>query len=159
MKRVRLVLSMLVGSLCLAGCYSHTNYVGVNPLNILSGKYAEDIVVKETASVWLTAIESPGYSEAFITEKCPSQHGSIKKSRGFVQSLVLMCTLGIYHSIEVEIGCEKAPATAMRLTPNQVKRLVASANFLPVVAEQYPDLLAGAAEAHALALADSPPAY
>ncbi len=154
MKRTHALVAMALISVGLFGCYSHTQYRGVNPLKVVTGKYSENIIINERASVWLTFVESPGYDESTVDEKCPNKRGSIMKSRGFAQSLVMMVTLGIYHSIDVQIGCEKdsTVATTMTITPKQIRALVADERFLEIVGENFPTLLPDAEAAHGIAI-------
>ncbi len=153
MKSIYLALALAV-ALCLTACSAHTEYHGVNPLKALAGDYTETVVLEEEAALWVGFIESPWLGTDDIERLCPTDKGYIKKYKSFGAGLLQLVTIGIYTSIDVEIGCmeEASSSLRIRLTRDEVLALAADAGFVEMMTRIDPSFAEQAQVAHTIAV-------
>jgi hypothetical protein len=153
MKSIHLTLTLAL-ALCLTACSAHTEYHGINPIKALAGDYAETVVLEEEAAVWVGFIESPWLGTGDIERLCPNDKGYIKKYKSFGSGLLQLVTIGIYTSIDVEIGCmtEQGGTLRIRLTREKALALAADAAFVELMTNIDPAFADRAEVAHTIAV-------
>jgi Bor protein len=138
-KGIRLlsVAALLVGA---AGCYQHVFVVG-------AGAPGGSLVHDEWRHQWLWGLVSPK-NELAIREVCPSGNATILGEVTFLNGLVSALTGGIYSPTTVRVRCTGGSASLdVRLSADDVSRIVAAPGFLQWVGEMAPDRLDDAARA------------
>ena len=145
-----LTIALAVG---LGGCSAHTEYHGINVVKALAGDYTETVVLEEEAAVWVGFIESPWLTTDDIARLCPTDQGYVKKYKSFGSGLLQLVTIGIYTSIDVEIGClaQGAESHHIKLTRDQALAIAATSGFVETMRQIDPELGQAAEVAHFLA--------
>lgn len=156
MKSIHIALAVAL-CLSLSACSASTEYHGVNPIKALAGDYSETVVLEEEASVWVGFIESPWLGADDIKRLCPNDKGYVKKYKSFGAGLLQLVTIGIYTSIDVEIGCmeEQSSSLRIRLTRDEALAIAADAGFVEMMTQIDPALAEQAQVAHEIALLES----